>query len=103
MAGDFNDGDIDWDKLVIEHFLSILGEAGHHQLQKSTTHEDAVLDQFGTNKQGSIQSIHIPGISDHGGVIIVSTAVGAQEHTTQSTYLWPLLLTWFNFNPSMDK
>ena len=23
--------------------------------------------------------------------------------TTQFVIMWPLLLTWFNFNPSMDK
>ena len=23
--------------------------------------------------------------------------------TSHCIYLWPLLLTWFNFNPSMDK
>ena len=27
----------------------------------------------------------------------------AAEQTTQQTVQWPLLLTWFNFNPSMDK
>ena len=24
-------------------------------------------------------------------------------HNNQRIQLWPLLLTWFNFNPSMDK
>ena len=23
--------------------------------------------------------------------------------TDKAEYLWPLLLTWFNFNPSLDK
>ena len=26
-----------------------------------------------------------------------------QQEIIQVTHLWPLLLTWFNFNPSMDK
>ena len=25
------------------------------------------------------------------------------SYTLSREYLWPLLLTWFNFNPSMDK
>ena len=25
------------------------------------------------------------------------------HHKTTISYQWPLLLTWFNFNPSMDK
>ena len=25
------------------------------------------------------------------------------EHAQLWQWLWPLLLTWFNFNPSMDK
>ena len=24
-------------------------------------------------------------------------------NTVDTEHLWPLLLTWFNFNPSMDK
>ena len=26
-----------------------------------------------------------------------------QANTIAANVLWPLLLTWFNFNPSMDK
>ena len=25
------------------------------------------------------------------------------QNTMKMLHLWPLLLTWFNFNPSMDK
>ena len=89
MAVDFNTRDIDWDKLVVEpqctkkslfgRLLSILGEAGQHQLQRSSTREDAILDLFCTNKPALIKNIDtIPGISDHDGVIIVDTAVRAQ-------------------------
>ena len=30
-------------------------------------------------------------------------SVGAFRKLCIPTYLWPLFLTWFNFNPSMDK
>ena len=89
VVGDFNTSDIDWDKLVVEpqctkkslcrRLLSILGEAGQHQLQRSTTREDAILDLFCMNKPGLMKNIDtIPDISDHDGVIIVDTAVRAQ-------------------------
>ena len=31
------------------------------------------------------------------------TLVDSQQSTLMADDLWPLLLTWFNFNPSMDK
>ena len=34
---------------------------------------------------------------------ISRTKVGNTWFKKRDTHLWPLLLTWFNFNPSMDK
>ena len=36
---------------------------------------------------------------DHGGVMDMDTDAASLAICDQ----WPLLLTWFNFNPSMDK
>ena len=88
-AGDFNTRDIHWDKLVLEPqctkkslcrpLQSILGEVDQHQLERSTTREDAILDLFCMNTPGIIKNIDtILGISDHDGVIIIDTAVRAQ-------------------------
>ena len=35
-------------------------------------------------------------------VVLTVALCRAQHHGTQY-YQWPLLLTWFNFNPRMDK
>ena len=78
-------------KSLCRRLLSILGEAGQHQLQRSTTREDAILDLFCTNKPGLIKNIDtIPGISDHDGVIIVDTAVRAQlnKKTQRKVPIW---------------
>ena len=54
-------------------------------------------------------SIHIGFIVFNGGVtIFFAKSVHSERHglnnfTSWYTHQWPLLLTWFNFNPDMDK
>ena len=35
--------------------------------------------------------------------VAILSAMQDKQIIVNSSYLWPLLLTWFNFNPSMDK
>ena len=36
-------------------------------------------------------------------LFLLWSQIGSVINTIDLTLLWPLLLTWFNFNPSMDK
>ena len=52
---------------------------------------------FRINQIVTSQWLHMSAMASH---ITVNSVIWS---TTCSGYLWPLLLTWFNFNPSMDK
>ena len=75
VAGDFNARDIDWKMLVptqeckkkglCNDLITILGEAGLHQMQRECTRDDAILDLFCINNPSAVKAIDtIPGISE---------------------------------------
>ena len=89
VAGDFNARDIDWKMLaptqeckkkgLCNDLITILGEAGLHQMQRECTRDDAILDLFCTNNPSAVKAIDtIPGISDHDGIILVDMHLKAQ-------------------------
>ena len=80
LGGDFNAGDIDWDrgqsrpdtrqKAVDEKLLDTLNEHHLTQVQRQPTRQDRVLDLFCTNKPGLVKANDtIPGLSDHDTVL----------------------------------
>ena len=75
LGGDFNTGDIDWDRAAVtpdsdqrtvNQRVLDLNQYDLTQVHRSPTRESNLLDLFFTNKPGLVKSsISIPGISDH--------------------------------------
>ena len=81
IGGDFNVGDIDWEKGIVNEnstkksvcgrVLDIINGAHLTQLQKDPTRQDKVLDLLCTSNPSLLKSIEtVPGISDHDGIAV---------------------------------
>ena len=79
-------------RFLIGHLSRILLNIYHNNLHILAYKQDSMVSQY-----FSVSSIVSLGKHDIGCFIPHVT------HSNEQAFLCPLLLTWFNFNPSMDK
>ena len=67
----------------------------------SSVHWKYLLQQGRDNT--FFERISFQGFNNHLPALYRAVKYYEEDKLTSNSVLWPLLLTWFNFNPSMDK